>query len=397
MDTTFIDANILIVDDKETNIDVLAGLLEFQGYKNIQSTTDPRLVVDLFNTFHPDLILLDLMMPYLTGFEVLDQLKELISPQAYLPVLVLTADISVETKQRALSAGAKDFLAKPFDLIEVGLRIENLLFARHLYQTLQNQNQVLEEKVRERTISLEKLNEELEQRVIQRTSQLKRANQELEAFSYSVSHDLRAPLRHIKGYIDLLMDLNTNQRSEDEIHYLKVIVGGASEMEKLIDALLSFSKLNSAELRKTHIDSMAMIKQVIKLLEPETQNRNITFHLGQIHDCEGDEQLLKQVWINLISNAIKYTGKKEEAIIEIGSVRNDEEIDFFVKDNGAGFDNKYAGKLFTVFKRLHKPGDFNGIGIGLAIVNSIVTRHGGRCSGNGEVGMGATFRFYLPV
>ena len=161
IDSTFKNANILIVDDKVANIDILAGLLQIQGYTNIKTTTDPRLVVSLFKSFNPDLILLDLMMPYLTGFEVMVQLKELIPDGTYLPILVLTADIAVEAKQRALAGGARDFLAKPFNLIEVGLRIKNLLFARYLHQQLQNQNLILEEKVRERTIKLEKTNVDL--------------------------------------------------------------------------------------------------------------------------------------------------------------------------------------------------------------------------------------------
>ena len=418
MVSTFKNANILIIDDKQANIDILSGLLEIQGYTSIKTTSDSRMAVSLFKSFNPDLILLDLMMPYHSGFEVMAQLKELIPDNTYLPILVLTADITHEAKQRALADGAKDFLAKPFDLIEVGLRIQNLLESRYLHQQMQNQNQALEEKVKERTIDLEKinleliaakerteesekklqkLNEELEHRVTERTSELKAANKELEAFSYTVSHDLRAPLRHIQGFIDILMDMKTTQRSQDELHYMKIIAEGASEMGNLIEALLAFSKLNHVLLRKTAINSLAMVTQVIRFFETETQNRNIVFNIGQIHDCNGDEQLIKQVWINLISNAIKYTGKRAEAAIEIGSALQDSEIMYFVKDNGAGFDMQYAEKLFSVFQRLHKTSDFAGIGIGLANVNNIITRHGGRCSAEGEVGKGATFYFCLPV
>ena len=417
INSTFKNANILIVDDKMANIEVLAGLLEIQGYTNVMSTTDPRAVLSLFNSFNPDLILLDLMMPYLTGYDVMKQLKELIPETTYLPILVLTADITMEARQQALFDGAKDFISKPYDLVEVGLRIDNLLFARYLHQQLQDQNQVLDNKVRERTSELEKtnleliaakekteeserklsrLNAELEHRVNNRTSQLEAVNKELEAFSYSVSHDLRAPLRHISGFIEMLKELRTGHSSDEELRYLKIISEGASEMGKLINALLSFSKLNRTELRKTTVRTSVIIKEVIKFFEPETKDRNLTFHIGEIPDSEGDEQLLKQVWINLISNAIKYTRKKPEAIIEIGSSVAERETTYFVKDNGAGFDMHYAKKLFGVFQRLHKQSDFEGVGIGLANVNSIVTRHGGRCSAEGEVGKGATFFFCLP-
>ncbi|MCX6306395.1 MAG: response regulator [Bacteroidetes bacterium] len=417
INSTFKNANILVIDDKEANIEVLAGLLEIQGYRNVITTSDSRTAVSLFKSFGPDLILLDLMMPHLSGFEVMDQLKALIPETTYLPILVLTADITTETRQRALLNGAKDFLSKPFDLIEVGLRIDNLLFARFLHLESQNRNQALEEKVKERTLELEianhelivaneiieerekklqKLNAELEHRVEQRTLQFETANKELEAFSYSISHDLRAPLRHITGFIDILLDMKTVERSEEELHYLEIISGGASEMGKLITGLLSFSSLNRTELRKTKIRSAYMVKQVVNFFEPEIKNRDLTFKIGKIPDCEGDEQLLKQVWINLISNAIKYTGKKAEAIVEIGSTSQDGYITYFVKDNGAGFNMNNVEKLFGVFQRLHKSSDFEGIGIGLANVNSIVTRHGGHCSARGKPDEGATFFFSLP-
>ena len=360
------NSKILIVDDKSANIEVLEGLLEELGYQNYTSTTDPRLATGLFITFKPDLILLDLMMPYLSGYEVMSEINSRIPPTSYLPILVLTADITPEAKQQALSGGAKDFVSKPFDLNEIGLRIKNLLETRYLYQLLENQNQKLEA-----------------------------TNKELEAFSYSVSHDLMAPVRHIRNFAGLLKELKTT-RTEDELKYLDIISKGAVEMGEMIEALLSFSRLNRAEMRKTTINTLNMVNHVIRFFEPDIQNRSIVFKIGQMHDCEGDEQLLKQVWINLISNAIKYTGKKETAIIEIGSESKEFETVYFIKDNGAGFNNKYAEKLFGVFKRLHKTSDFEGIGIGLANVNSIITRHGGRCSAEGKLDEGATFTFTLP-
>jgi light-regulated signal transduction histidine kinase (bacteriophytochrome) len=186
------------------------------------------------------------------------------------------------------------------------------------------------------------------------------------------------------------------QRTEDEIKYLDFISKGADEMSQLIDALLSFSKLNRKELRKTTIHSVAMVEQVVRFFESETKNRNIRVIIGSLEDCKGDEQLIKQVWTNLVSNAIKYTGKKPEAIIEIGCTRGEHELVYFVKDNGDGFDMKNAGKLFGVFRRLHKNSDFEGVGIGLANVKNIITRHGGHCTAEGEKGKGARFSFGLP-
>jgi light-regulated signal transduction histidine kinase (bacteriophytochrome) len=240
------------------------------------------------------------------------------------------------------------------------------------------------------------LNNELEQRVKLRTTELETANKELETFSYSISHDLKAPLRHISGFIDLFLENRSTSLTGEELGYLDIISSSAAEMGKLIDAILSFSRLNKSELRKATIRSENMVRQVIRFFEPETQNRNITFNVGPLHDIEGDEELILQVWTNLISNAIKYTGKKPEALIEIGSSTTASETTYFIRDNGAGFSMKYADKLFGVFQRLHKTKDFDGIGIGLANVQRIISRHGGRCHAEGEPDKGATFYFSLP-
>ena len=240
------------------------------------------------------------------------------------------------------------------------------------------------------------LNAELEHRVEQRTEQLESANKELEAFSYSISHDLRAPLRHINGFISLFLENKKTAITEEELGYLNIVSNSAKEMGDLIDALLSFSRLNRAEIQKTLIDSSSMISQLQEMFTEEFKSRKIEIHVNELPFIYGDYQLIKQVWINLLSNAIKYTSKKEVAKIEIGSLENDSEIVFFVKDNGAGFNMKYGDKLFGVFQRLHKPRDFEGIGIGLANVNRIITRHGGRCWAEGQLGLGAAFYFSLP-
>ncbi|MEI6901358.1 MAG: ATP-binding protein, partial [Bacteroidota bacterium] len=240
------------------------------------------------------------------------------------------------------------------------------------------------------------LNRDLELRVKQRTSELEATNKELEAFSYSVSHDLKAPLRHISSFIGLFLEKIPKELTKEQLGYLDVISSSASDMGKLIDGILNFSRLNAIELKKQTICSSDLVQQVIQFFEPDVQNRIITFKVAPLPDINGDEGLFRQVWINLISNAIKYSMKKPEAIIEIGSFSGDNEDTFFVKDNGAGFNMKYAEKLFGVFKRLHKTSDFEGVGIGLANVNRIITRHGGRCRAEGEVNKGATFYFTLP-
>ena len=240
------------------------------------------------------------------------------------------------------------------------------------------------------------LNRELDQRVKQRTRELEKVNQELETFSYSISHDLQAPLRHITGFIDLFLDKKSAQLSNEDLSYLNIVSASAKEMGQLIEAILSFSRLNQSDLRKITIHSSAMVQQVIRFFGIELENRTISFNVESLPDVNGDEELIRQVWTNLISNAVKYTSKKPETVIHIGSEISDNEITFFVKDNGAGFNMKYADKLFGVFHRLHKSSDFDGVGIGLAIVNRIVTRHGGHCRAEGEIDNGATFYFTLP-
>jgi PAS domain S-box-containing protein len=240
------------------------------------------------------------------------------------------------------------------------------------------------------------LNAELEHRVEQRTEQLEAANKELEAFSYSISHDLRAPLRHINGFISLFLENKKTAITEEELGYLNIVSNSAKEMGDLIDALLSFSRLNRAEIQKTLLNSSSMISQLQEMFTEEFKSRKIEIQVNELPLINGDYQLIKQVWMNLLSNAIKYTSKKEVAKIEIGSLEYDSEVVFFVKDNGAGFNMKYGDKLFGVFQRLHKPRDFEGIGIGLANVNRIITRHGGRCWAEGELGQGAAFYFSLP-
>jgi PAS domain S-box-containing protein len=243
---------------------------------------------------------------------------------------------------------------------------------------------------------IKRLNETLEQRVTQRTEQFEAANKELEAFSYSISHDLRAPLRHITGFISLFLKNKTSQFTEEELGYLNIVTSSADEMGKLIDALLTFSRLNKAGFLKTRIDTLQIVQQGLNLYEEEIKSREIEITIAPLHETYGDYQLIGQVWANLISNAIKYTGKKEKPVIEIGSYNEGSETIFYIKDNGAGFKMKYVDKLFNVFQRLHKSNDFEGIGIGLANINRIVTRHGGRCWAEGEVEKGATFYFTIP-
>ncbi len=239
------------------------------------------------------------------------------------------------------------------------------------------------------------LNADLEQRVAERTTQLQVAVKELEAFSYSISHDLRAPLRAIDGFSRILLEDFAPQLSADARRYLQIVRRNAQQMGQLIDDLLAFSRFNRQTLNRQPVDTRRLVEQVWADLQVANKSGVIDFTLGELPPCEADPALLKQVLVNLLSNAIKFTGKRSDARIEVGCTIDQHAPVYFVKDNGAGFDLQYADKLFGVFQRLHRAEEYEGTGVGLAIVKRIIERHGGRIWAEAAVDQGATFYFTL--
>jgi len=242
---------------------------------------------------------------------------------------------------------------------------------------------------------IQKLNNTLEQRVVERTAQLEAANKELEAFSYSVSHDLRAPLRAIDGFSQAVQEDYGAQLPDEGRRYLQTIRAGAQRMGVLIDDLLAFARLSRTPLTNRAVKTDDLVRDVIKDLNPQQQGRQIEIQIGELPACQGDAALLKQVWVNLLSNAFKYTGNRNPAVIEIGCKLEPDWNVYFVRDNGAGFDMKYAHKLFGVFQRLHRADEYEGTGVGLAIVQRVIHRHGGRVWVEAALDRGATFYFTL--
>jgi PAS domain S-box-containing protein len=239
------------------------------------------------------------------------------------------------------------------------------------------------------------LNAELEQRVTARTAQLEAANKELEAFSYSVSHDLRAPLRALDGFSQaVLEDFGATLPSTGQ-RYLRAIRSNAQRMGELIDDLLAFARLNRQSMHREEVDMDRLVRSVLVELKSQQGDRQIYFQVHSLPMGSGDPALLKQVWLNLISNAVKYTSRCAAAVIEVGCEQRDGEPIYFVRDNGCGFDMHYVHKLFGVFQRLHREEDYPGTGVGLAIVERVIARHGGRVWAEGAVGQGATFSFTL--
>ena len=378
-------AKILIVDDLPANVFLLEEMLSRAGYTDVSSTGKPQEVCDLHRQNHYALILLDLQMPGMDGFQVMEALKKI--ETEYLPVLVQTSQPGHRIK--ALQTGARDFVSKPLDLAEVLLRVRNIIEVRLLHENATMRMEQAESsalQMRAAQEEIQNLNQTLEKRVSERTAQLEAANKELQAFSYSVSHDLRAPLRHVQGFVALLQKGLGASLSEENLHLLGTISDAAKRMGTLIDDLLAFSQVGQTALQKADVNLDDLVQEILRDFQKETSERKIAWDIHPLPPVRADRSLLRMVLTNLISNAVKFTATRDPARIEIGSAPGAEgESITFIRDNGAGFNPKYTEKLFGVFQRLHSREEFEGTGIGLANVQRIIHRHGGtrlggRCS-----------------
>lgn len=355
---------ILIVDDKPENLVALRKVLKNLDIELIEAKSgNDALKATLRHDFA--LALLDIQMPEMDGYELAGILREE-EKTAQLPFIFISAVYTDNLNVfKGYEKGAFSFITKPF---QPKILINKVKFFIEKHQ---------------QEVALFGLNEEL-----------KNTNKELEAFSYSVSHDLRAPLRAVNGYAQMLNEDYGTKLDEEGKRIIDAIKYNSTKMGLLIDDLLAFSKLGRKEIQKTEIDMNELAEGVLFDL-----NKSIIHHaeikIGKMHKVIADYGLLHQVMFNLVSNAVKYSSKKENPLVEIFSEEEDGEIVFSVKDNGAGFDMQYSDKLFGVFQRLHSQEDFEGTGVGLAIVQRIIAKHRGKVWADGKVNEGAVFNFSL--
>jgi signal transduction histidine kinase len=364
-----IRCRILVVDDETAQMKALCNTLQDHHYQTTGFSA-PKEALAAIRERDFDLILADLMMPEMDGITLLKAALEL-NPN--LVGVLMTGQGTIDTAVNAMKAGAVDYILKPFKLSAILPVLSRALAIRQLRME----------------------NLELTRRVAKHAAELEEANKELEAFSYSVSHDLRSPLRAVNGFTGMLLARYSEQIPAEAKRLLFQVERGGKRMGQLIDDLLRFSRLSRQPLLRERVNVSEMVNTIVQELRNESGERELEIRIGELPEVEGDSSLLRQVFVNLLSNAFKFT-RKNKALIEVGCDTGGAENVFFVKDNGAGFDMAYSQKLFSVFQRLHTEDQFEGTGIGLSIVHRIVQRHRGRVWAQAEVGKGATFYIALP-
>ncbi|MDI1327187.1 MAG: response regulator [Brevundimonas sp.] len=382
---------ILAVDDSETYLQALADALPQDGYDVVLARSGEE-ALELLAVQPVDCILLDLMMPGLGGLETCRRLKSIVILRD-IPVIMLTAAEDRETMIEGLGAGADDFISKSSDFAVLHARVGAQLRRKQF----EDENRLFREQLLEKELEATEARSAKEVAEVRAAlvEELELKNKELDAFSYSVAHDLRAPLRSIDGFSQALLEDYADKLDDMGQQYLRYVRESAQQMAELIDNLLDLSRITRRELVRGPLDLTSIAHEVTGRLRRQNPKQAVSVVIADGLLGEGDARLLTVVFENLLGNAWKFSSKRADATIEVGVVDRNARRAFFVRDNGAGFDMAYAAKLFGVFQRLHSSAEFEGTGIGLATVQRIIHRHGGRVWAEGEVGCGATFFFTL--
>jgi light-regulated signal transduction histidine kinase (bacteriophytochrome) len=364
----------MVVDDEVAHLRALCDTLTLEGYQ-VSGHSSPAAALRTLTAGECDLLLTDLMMPEMGGIDLLRAARH---KDPDIAGVVMTGHGAIDTAVSALQVGALDYVLKPFRMQVILPVIARALDVRRL----RIENAALQQREREQAAALAA------------------AYRDLESFSYSISHDLRSPLRAIRGMTQIYLEEAGDTVTEQGRKRLDHVVRGAERMDRMIEDLLGFSRLGRAAPVRRRVDLTAITRRILEQLRAHDPGRSIELRVDPLPECAGDPGLLEQVMTNLLSNAWKFTTGRSDARIEVGSEAGGgpEARDpvYFVRDNGAGFNMKYAEKLFGVFQRLHSQEQFPGTGVGLSIVKRILERHGGRIWAESAPGAGATFCFVLP-
>jgi two-component system, sensor histidine kinase and response regulator len=405
---------ILIAEDSPTQALRLRHILEQQGYE-VGVAGNGCLALAMASDFRPALIISDVVMPEMDGYELSRRLKA-DADFCDIPVILVTTLSDPEDVIRGLACGADHFVLKPYDEHYLLGHVQDVLVNRRICREEDaamgvaihfngqrhfinaGRRQILNLLLSTYAAAIQR-NKELDrsqEKLQWLNAKFEAANNELESFSYSVSHDLRAPLRHIDAFAGLLEQRAADTLDSKSRDYLQTIAECAKQMGRLIDDLLAFARMGRAEMMQREMEMESLVQETIRGLELETQGRQIRWKIAPLPLVQADPAMMRQVLVNLLGNAVKYTRTRDVAEIEVGVQDAANEIVLFIRDNGVGFDMQYADKLFGVFQRLHHADDFEGTGVGLANVRRIIARHGGRTWADGKVGAGATMFFSLP-
>jgi len=396
IDSTLKNANILIVDDQQPNIDVLEGYLEMEGYQNIKSTTDPRQVLTLWADFEPDILLLDLTMPHLSGYEVMGQLKKLTDEGVFFPIVVLTADSTSEAKQRSLASGAVDFLVKPFDLVEVGLRIRNLLYTSYLQQRLLKKNLSLEIEVLKRTEELRSYTSEL--KVAKEKAE--KSNELKTAFINTISHEIRTPLNGILGFGQIMADPNLTKEEREE--YTEMLQVSSQRLIDTVTKFIDISMLTSGntEVNKVRFNVSTKVNEIVTGYQTEAKRKNLELNTDfsdttALNCCVTDPQLLEKILTQLIENAIKFTNVGK---VVVGLRAMNTDLLVSVSDTGIGIADEHKELVFQYFTQeiMSNNRPYDGTGLGLNIANRLVELLGGKIWLESQKDKGTQVSFLLP-